>query len=108
VAALTLAIGIGANTTLFTMLESIFVRPLPGVHLPSGLVWIASDDKRSGPGVNLSYPDFRDYRDSSGVFTDAAAFSRIDVSLATGDTPARVRGALVDASYFGLLGVRMA
>ncbi|MGH9885549.1 MAG: ABC transporter permease, partial [bacterium] len=107
VAALTLAIGIGANTTLFTMLESIFVRTLPGVHAREGIVWIAPYSKRSGHGLNLSYPDFRDYRDSSGVFTDAAAFSRIDLSLATGDTPARVRGALVDASYFGILGVRM-
>lgn len=108
VAALTLAVGIGANTALFTLLESVFVRPLPGVANRAGLVWIAPYSKRSGHALNLSYPDFRDYRDSSGLFTQAAAFGRADLSLSAGDTPVRVLGAIVDGNYFDILGVRMA
>ena len=72
VAVLTLAVGIGANTALFTMLESIFVRPLPGVNADERLVWIAPYAKRAGHAVNLSYPDFVAYRDAE-VFEDAAA-----------------------------------
>jgi predicted permease len=107
VAAITLAIGIGANTALFTLIEAVFVRPLPGVHAGNDLVWIAPYNKRGG-GSSISYPDFRDFRDSSGVFRDAAAFGRVDLSLAIGDTPSLVQGAIVDASYFDVLGVRMA
>ena len=58
VAVLTLAVGIGANTALFTMLEAIFVRPLPSVRTDGRLVWISPYDKRAGHAVNLSYPDF--------------------------------------------------
>ena len=65
VAVLTLAVGIGANTALFTMLESIFVRPLPGVHTDERLVWITPYAKRAGHAVNLSYPDFVAYRDAT-------------------------------------------
>jgi putative ABC transport system permease protein len=108
VAALTLAIGIGANTALFTMLEAIFVRPLPGVENHQGLVWITPYNKFGGHPLNLSYPDFADYRDSSGVFAQAAAFGRADLSVASGDSPVRVNGAVVSGNFFSLLGVRMA
>jgi putative ABC transport system permease protein len=108
VAALTLAIGIGANTALFTLIDAIFLRPLPGIQPRSDLVWISPYSKQSGHGLSLSYPDFRDYRDSSGVFADAAAFARIDLSLSLGDTPVLVEAAIVDGSYFDVLGVRLA
>ena len=107
VAVLTLAVGIGANTALFTMIESIFLRPLPGVHTDGRLVWIAPYTKRSGHAVNLSYPDFVAYRDASGVFANAAAFGRTEFSLSTGGTPVRVHGGIVSGGYFSLLGVRM-
>jgi len=106
VAVLTLAVGIGANTALFTMLEAIFVRPLPGVNADERLVWIAPFDKRRGHAVNLSYPDFVAYRNAE-VFEDAAAFDRTEFSLSTGGTPVRVRGGIVSGSFFKLIGVRM-
>ena len=106
IAVLTLAVGIGANTALFTMLEAIFVRPLPGVNADERLVWIAPHDKRRGHAVNLSYPDFVAYRNAE-VFEDAAAFDRTEFSLSTGGTPVRVRGGIVSGSFFKLIGVRM-
>src|SRR6476469_9499928 len=108
VAALTLAIGIGANTALFTLIDAIFLRPLPGIQPRNDLVWISPYSKQSGHGLSLSYPDFRDYRDSSGVFADAAAFGRVDLSLSLGDTPVLVEAAIVDGSYFDVLGIHLA
>jgi len=108
VAALTLAVGIGANTALFALVDAVFSRPLPGVHATERLVWITPYSSRYGRAMNLSYPDFREYRDSSGVFAEAAAYGRAVVSLAAGDQPVRVQGAIVDGAFFKLLGVRMA
>ena len=81
VAAVTLAIGIGANTALFSLIEAVFIRPLPGVKTDGRLVWIAAYAKRGGHAVNLSYPDFISYRDEAGVFVRAAALGRTDFSL---------------------------
>src|SRR5215218_4087704 len=108
VAVLTLAIGIGANTALYTLIDSTFVRPLPGVHNDGRLVWISPFTKRGGHALNFSYPDFLDYRDSSGVFSQAAAFGRTDFALAVGDKPVRVFGGIVSGNFFSILGVRMA
>ncbi len=107
VAVLTLAVGIGANTALFTMLEAIFVRPLPGVRTDGRLVWISPYDKRGGHALNMSYPDFVAYRNATDVFASAAAFGRTDFSLSTGGTPVRVRGGVVSGTYFNIIGVRM-
>ncbi len=108
VAALTLAIGIGANTALFTLADAIFLRPLPEVHSDDRLVWIAPYNVAAGHAVYLSYPDFVDYRDSSGVFAQATAFARADLSISIGEKPERVLGAVVSGNYFSILGVRMA
>jgi predicted permease len=108
VAVLTLAVGIGANTALFTMFEAIFVRPLPGVSNDGRLVWIAPYAKRAGHAVYMSYPDFVAYRNATDVFANAAAVGRTDFALSTGGTPVRVTGGVVSGSYFSLLGVKMA
>src|SRR5437868_12941319 len=71
IAVLTLSLGIAANTALYTLIDAIFVRPLPAVHNDGRLVWIAPFSTRGGHALNLSYPDFLDYRDSSGVFSQA-------------------------------------
>src|SRR5215207_1214501 len=107
VAVLTLAIGIGANTALYTLIDAIFLRPLPAVQNDGRLVWISPFSKHGGHALNLSYPDFLDYRDSSGVFSQAAAFGRADFALSVGDKPVRVRGGVVSGNYFSMLGVRM-
>ncbi len=108
VAALTLAIGIGANTALFSLANAIFARPLPEVGRPSGIVWLTPVDVRDGRARVMSYPDFRDYRDSTGVFASAAAMGNAEFAISSNGEPTRVHGVLVTADYFRTLEVRMA
>ncbi len=104
----TLAVGIGLNTTLFALINSVVLRPMPGVQADQRLVWIASTSVSSGFAMPLSYPDFSDYRDSSGVFSEAAAAGNAEFALGGEGEPVRVRGEIVSGNYFSLLGVRMA
>ncbi len=108
VASLTLAVGIGANTALFSLATAILTRPLPEIVSPEGLVWITPIDSRGGHPLMLSYPDFLDYRDSTQAFSQASAIAHADFAISTGGDPARVRGTLVSADYFRMLGVRFA
>ena len=109
VAALTLAIGVGANTALFTLANAIFARPLPGVHGGNDLVWLANVSNRAGRAVNMSFPDFRDYRDSAGVFAELATASDAQFALAIGQQqPERVRGEFVTWNFFATLRTPMA
>lgn len=107
VAIVTLALGIGANSALFTLTVAILDRPLPGVR-PTGLVWVTATDERSGRVLNLSYPDYLDYRAEHGVFADVAAFAPARFAFATDGNAERVRGAVVTSNYFTLLGAPMA
>lgn len=104
VAVLTLAIGIGANTALFSLANSVFLRPLPGVHNDGRLVWITPQSARTGRAVQMPYPDFIDYRDA-GIFEQATAFASLEFSLGGADEPVRARGQIVSANYFSILGV---
>ena len=108
VATLTLAVGIGANTALFSLATAILARPLPEIATPEGLVWITPVDSRRGHPLMLSYPDFLDYRDSTQAFGEASAIAHVDFAISTGGEPARVRGMLVSGDYFRMLGVRLA
>ncbi len=108
IASLTLAIGIGANTALFTLADAILVRPLPEIGRPEGLVWLTPYSIRGGRALSMSYPDYLDFRDSSRAFASAAAIGDADFSLSSGGEPTRVRGALVGADFFKTLEVRMA
>src|SRR5215216_2376778 len=108
IAALTLAIGIGANTALFSLANGVLARPLPEVGRPDGLVWLTPIDVHSGRPRVMSYLDFRDYRDSSNVFATVTAMGNADFSISSNGEPIRVRGTLVTADYFRTLDVRMA
>jgi len=107
VAALTLAVGIGANTALFSLATAVLARPLPEIGQPDGLVWITPTSARSARALNMSYPDFRDYQSAPGLFAGAAATSRAQFSISSSGEPIRVRGELVSGDYFSLLRVRM-
>jgi len=109
VAALTLAIGIGANTALFSFANSVLSRPLPEIGHADQLYWLAPSDTRGGPpALMMSYPDFVDFRDSTKVFASAAALWRADFSVASNGDPIRVHGSLVSGDYFRTLETRMA
>ncbi len=106
-ATLSLAIGIGANTTIFSVASTLLLRPLPGLSEPSRLVDIGRTQDGSGFD-NLSYPNYRDYRERQKSLTDvyAVRLDPVPLSLATGSDTMRIYGAVVSANYFSVLGVR--
>ena len=113
IAVLSLALGIGANTTIFTFINSLLLRP-PMVHEPAGLleVWQYNTTRGNGIGSNmqLSFPEYEYYRDHNSSFSGMAAF--------TGESPAMIwnrggegetlRAALVSGNFFSILGIQPA
>jgi predicted permease len=100
---LTLALGIGANTAMFTVINAVLIRPLAGVMNPGGLV-ILERLQKNNPDFAFGYPDYLDYRDQSQSFTGLAARCRTALTLSHGTTE-RIVGELVSSNYFSVLGV---
>src|SRR6266699_2270112 len=105
VAVLTLALGIGANTAIFSLVNALLLRPLPGIEDPNELVLVGRTYHGSGFDT-LSFPDFSDLRDQATGFSGLAACRRTDLHLGHGETAVRVRGSLVSGDYFTVLGTR--
>ncbi len=104
-AILSLALGIGANTAVFTLINAFFLRPLP-VEEPSQLVSIyATFDQAEGRFFPLSFPDFQDYRDNSKVFTDILATRFMGTTLADETISEQIVASAVSGNFFELLGV---
>ncbi len=101
VAVTTLGLGLGANTTIFTLINKLLLRPLP-VRDPEQLVSL-----NTGGGVTFSYPNYKDIRDRNNVFSELAAvrFNPVDLSIG-GERNFRVWGYEVTGNYFDLLEVR--
>jgi predicted permease len=106
VAVLTLALGIGANTAIFSVVHAVLLRPLPFEH-PEQLVRVTGEIRRLNlPDAGMSGPELFDFRDRSGLFTDISGLYPINANLTEVDQPERVEALLVDVNYFALLGVR--
>lgn len=108
VALITLGIGIGANTAVFSILSTLFYRPLPfsePQHL--GAIVKRFGDSPDGQ-IYLDPPSFMDWTADSSVFEGAALFASGSVNLSAGDHPERVEGTQISAGAFTLLGVRPA
>jgi macrolide transport system ATP-binding/permease protein len=103
-AVLTLALGIGANTAIFSGVNGIFLNPAPGVARAGELVEVYA----RGPGgtIDMSSPEYRDYRDRNDVFSGLAAYQFFPSILTEGDANERIWSLLASANYFDLLGVR--
>lgn len=105
VAVATLGLGIGANTTVFSMVNAVLVRPLP-FEEPDRLVAVESTHPtRPGEGLNLSYPDYLDIREAVGSFREVAVWDWQPFNLRGPEEAAFVGGARVAASFFPTLGV---
>jgi putative ABC transport system permease protein len=100
-----LALGIGANTAIFSIVNSILLRPLP-YRDPSRLVMIWMDNKRMNVDQDIhSYANYTDYRDQNQVFESMAAYSGISLNLVGVGEPERIIGSAATASLFDVLGV---
>ena len=105
VAALTLALGIGANSAIFTLVNAYLLRPLP-VAEPGRLVLISEIQAAKGFVGSVSFPTYLDWREQNQVFEELAAVRGEDFNLTGTDEPERLYGARVSAGFFRTLGVR--
>ena len=106
-AVLTLALGIGANSALFSVVNAFMLRPLPVSH-PEQLMVLANSHPENDKPHNISYPDFLDYRAQSDAFTAMAASDREFIGLSADGRPERVFSAFVTGDYFSMLGIQPA
>jgi predicted permease len=108
VAVLTLALGIGANATIFSLVNAVFLRPPVHVAEPERLVALYTSDY-SGPVYGASsYPDYEEFAKQSDVFAGVAAFKPAFVSVGEGDASLRTGAQAVSGDYFRVLGTRAA
>ena len=105
IAILTLALGIGANTTIFTWINSTLLNPIPGLASPNEVVALTLGRGTDAP-FPFTYPDFDTMRDGQQSFTGLVCTGITPMSLTGKGKPERAWGAVVSANYFDLLGVR--
>ena len=106
VAILSLALGIGANTAIFSLVNTALLRPLP-VDRPQQLVALNSVTERGERNFpTLSYLDYRDIRDHNNVLSGLIAYRFAPISLSHGGANERLWGYLASGNYFDVLGVR--
>jgi predicted permease len=100
----TLALGVGANTSIFTLVDTMLFKPAPW-NEDGRLVWIAATTGRAnGPG-HMSYPDYVAYRDRASTLSGTLAYSGNGVAIG-GDRAEYVNAGLVSGNYFNVLGIR--
>ncbi|HEY0003633.1 MAG TPA: ABC transporter permease [Pyrinomonadaceae bacterium] len=105
VAVLTLALGIGATSTIFSFANGILLRPLPYQH-PERLVLLDETSvKRGQASMGVSYPNFLDWREQNHVFEDIATYVENSFTLVGGAEPEQLRGARISSGLFEILGV---
>jgi hypothetical protein len=105
-AVLSLGLGIGANTTVFSWVQGVLLRPVPGALDPDRLR-VPVLESREGQSRAWSYPNFRDFRDRS-TLTDLVAQDDLAMSIAVDGQAERTFGALVSGNYFRVMGVQPA
>ena len=107
VAVLTLAVGIAANTTVFSWIDAVLLRPIPGVANGQELA-VFETLAPNGEFFATSYPDYRDYRDHLKLLAGLAMANPNSLSIGEEDNAERVWGELVSGNYFAVLGVKPA
>jgi predicted permease len=104
IAVLTLALGIGANTAIFSFINAFFLKNFTVKH-PEELVSLYTTDERNPGLLPTSHLNFTDYREQNQVFADMACFSFAPANLVLKGEPSQVFGELVSGNFFDLLGV---
>jgi len=99
VAVLSLALGIGANAVVFSVVNGLLLRPLP-VERPNQLVFLETKS-----GITQSFPNYRDLRDRNETFSGLVGFRLVPMALESTGGPTRIWGLLATGNYFDVLGV---
>jgi predicted permease len=113
VAILSLALGIGANTTIFTVVNAVLLNPLPVKDI-SQLVQLDTIDTKTHVGfanatkLGMSFPNFQDYQRQNEVFSGVSCIVPLPLSWSGGAEPRQVNGNMVSANYFDVLGLKPA
>ena len=110
VAILSLALGVGANTAIFTLMDQIVLRKLP-VKDPDSLVMLyqtgAHNGSNMGPRMQ-SYPIYRDFQQKGAPLSEVACRRLLSASISVGNQTERVESEMVSGNYFTMLGVKAA
>jgi macrolide transport system ATP-binding/permease protein len=107
VAVITLALGVGANTAIFSVMDRLLARPLPVVR-PGQLAVLAQQFGDGQLDFDFCFPLFRDFQRGNSVFSQLTASADMAVGLSAGGATERQRALLVSGNYFSMLGVNAA
>jgi predicted permease len=108
VAVLTLSIGIGANTAIFSVVNDLLLRPPAHVAEPERIVSIWTSDFSGPPYGASSYPDYEAFREQRDVLADVAAYGLVPGNLVDAEETVRLKIEEVTPNYFNVLGIRAA
>jgi putative ABC transport system permease protein len=103
VAVLTLALGIGANTAIFSVVNGVLLRPLP--FRDARNLMVLSEATERQPHVSVAYPNYFDWRKQNHVFDEMATFQQMDFNLAGVNEPENIGGCAISSNLFRTLGV---
>ncbi|MGO9270679.1 MAG: ABC transporter permease [Terriglobia bacterium] len=105
-AVITLALGIAANSTIFSWINSTLLNPIPGVSHTGDLVTVMRGERSDHPTPPFSYLDYQDLRDNNRSFSGLLAYHHEYASLTGAGKPERIYAVLTSANYFDVLGIR--
>src|SRR5205823_2014015 len=102
-----LGVGIGVNTAVFSWIQAFMLRPLPGVR-DSGAFYLVEPRAETGSYPGVSWPEYRDLRERLRAFPDLIAFRMVPLAFGDVGRVERTFGLLVSDNYFSALGLRPA
>ena len=106
VAVLTLGLAIAVNTTVFSWVDSVLLRPIPGAAAADRLVALEKVSSSGEMQAACAYPDFRDFQKGADLLSGLAAWHLAAFTIGTDQNAQRVYGQIVSANFFALLGVK--
>lgn len=108
IAIITLAIGIGSNTAIFSVVNALLIKPLPFPELDRVVAVWESRPERGAQRLEASMANFLDWRSQSQSFEQMGLYRFWSTNLTGGDSPERIQGFLVTANFFDVIGVKPA